>query len=162
MIDTTIPLFPSFLWCPLLFWKFYVGSSLIFNTLPTRCPPLCQINYGKPLVASGSVAFGFEAFGLVASGSAASGSTASRLVTFQFDCASWWFWVRCWLLWWFCHSWMCGIRLCHDGFGGSGFWDIRFSGVRLSGIWVWQLSGSNSIRYIVPMLLKPPVSPKTA
>ena len=46
-----------------------------------------------------------------------------------------------------------------SGFAVAGF---AAAGLRHQVWWnqVWQLSGSSSIRYIIPMLLKPPVSPR--
>ena len=85
--------------CPLLFGPIDVGRRRHSTTMPTHRLPLCQANHCKSLRASG----------LMASSS------------FQFGCASWWFWVWWWLVPCFCFSWLCGIRFCCSRFGGLRF-----------------------------------------
>ncbi len=47
--------------CPLLFALINFGSRRLYTIQSTHCPPLCQANHSKHLVAFGLATFGFVA-----------------------------------------------------------------------------------------------------
>ena len=147
---------PSFL--PAILFQWLGALYPLAHSPPTFMS--CQPWPSSEMAASGSAtscaaASSSKAPSLVSSGLASSGLASYDSVSFGISCTGWLFWVLWSLVPWFCGSLCSGVRF-------GGWWVWRQWVLKCCIRWrrVWQLTGSSSIRYTIPMLLNPRVSPR--